>query len=231
MDPQRGTDQETQAYKEALSRTPLSQRHLYVGLIEERESAFLSGIQRVDGWKQERIQKFDPELRLRWDYPAECYCVDKWVPQIEVWVVLMLWRYADTHLARPLGEEGLRELIAVLHNGDMQRWPSPEAYLKFRREQSAAIRKSNENDATEQVLAAVDNLSKKQIAEFIAVETAFKTGEKVISHGKQETWLEKLRRRTRQREAAGDVVDNHVAINPGQSPKNYFRQPRKEREG
>jgi hypothetical protein len=95
--------------------------------------------------------------------------------------------------------------------------------LREKDAESARVRKQNEDAATDKVLAAVDSLSQKQIENFLAVERARHTGEKLIHHGadlKFVEHVEELQKTTPPPPAdMGNLCDN-----PGMNPKVYTRK-------
>lgn len=124
-----------------------------------------------------RLRSLDPQLRLRWDF-TQGWVVERAVPEWGCWAICGV-----------LGQRCVPlNLIEILRRGDMQRY-SPKEYLAMKREAAAQVAASNEKAGNEKVLAAVDKLSEKRCKEFLEVEDAIRTGDKIVAHGATEKSL------------------------------------------
>jgi hypothetical protein len=215
-------DLETLSMVTAIHRVPKIYRYVFEEYIHERNEAMVSGVSNAPRWAQDTLQAFDQELRLRWDYMYQCYAVDKFVRQWKAWVPLMLWQHEDGSPKR-LGEDGMRDMLQLLHEGDMQRWDSPQKYIEYKRERAAFRRKQHETDNHESILAAVDSLSSKQIKNFIEVERAMRTGETIVAHGSMEKFMERAYATGAEREREGLPLNPGQAMNPWAAPNVHRR--------
>lgn len=169
-----------------------------------------------------QVHRLDERLRLRWDIPepiphpikgpieSQGWVIERWVPEWEAWAIcgVLGQRHVPTNL------------LEILKKGDMQRYGTPEEYLKVKREAADAIRVANEKRGTDTVLAAVDKLSDKRIKEFIAVERAVQTGETIVAHGATEKSLDTMRQASFRAQAleGSDLHDESQSLNPGAHP-------------
>jgi len=90
-------------------------------------------------------------------------------------------------------------------------------YFMEKAAKSAAIRLANEKASTNRVIMAVDSLSNKRLAEFIAVEKAIQTGDTVTMHGETFDKFEKMT------EAGKKAPPGPASINPGLHPQIHKR--------
>ena len=114
-----------------------------------------------------------------------------------------------------------------LKKADMQAADNAKELLRQKRAAAAAARRAEikkEND--ERVRAAVDSLSTRQIKQFVEVENAIQTGEKIESHGSDERFLDHVWGNQKRGQFAN--VPTGRSINPGMHPRRYKRQKREE---
>lgn len=154
----------------------------------------------------ERIQTVDERLRMRWDF-KNGFTIDRWAAGC--WQVVGVLGFHHV----------MANLVDYLRERDMQRWPSPEAYLKFKRDQAHKVAMANEYKSTQKLLAAVDKMSDKQVKEFITVERAMQTGETITLHGASHRMLTRMARASRKSPAP----PSGQSINPGMHPFKYVR--------
>lgn len=185
--------------------------------IQTRQEYNRAGVAQVPSWAQEEIRKLDPWLRFRWDFIEERYAVERYVEADRYYIHLLWFRWK---MDRSTVEQ-CRELLIQC---DMQRWPSPEAYLAHQRAKAKAIRDANESTSTDAVLAAVDELPRENIKNFIQVERAIQTGERIVPLGEDARKLEKMSQATTHAPA------ENASMNPGMNPRIYQRKkgPRNE---
>lgn len=162
-------------------------------------------------WFNTELRKLDKYLRLRFHWgqidtePAHWYyAIDRFDPIGHLWNYLMpTAAYRDGELGERINVETLRATLETLWEGDMQRWATPAAYLAYKRQKSAAIRLRNEREGVEKVAAVVDTMSKKQLENFVAVEAARHTGEKINVGGGDQKFMEMVQANTiKQRQLA-----------------------------
>jgi hypothetical protein len=171
-------DIETEMCMRIASHLTLAQIHTWPQvrhLIRERCEQFRSGRTQAPRWFRKRLHELDRLLEVRWDYLGQQWIIERYSRADRAFVTVM---QLQGHLDQ--------EVINTLQEGDTWRFPSPEAYLAYKREKSARIRAQRQKEGDEKVLAAVDSLSKKRAEEFLEVENALRTGETVIVHGDDE---------------------------------------------
>jgi hypothetical protein len=175
--------------------------------IRERAEFIRAGIGHPTAkyWSKRIQDELDRFTRLRWDFQSG-------------WV---LDRFSDGcyHVVGVFGFHYIREwLIDYLRERDMQRWPSPEAYLEHKRAQARKVEYENWAKGNMQLMANIDRMSNKQIQNFLNVERAIQTGETIRAHGSDEVFLD------RQAAAARFAPElPRGALNPGMHPRMFRR--------
>lgn len=157
------------------------------------------------------------QLRARPDFQTDRLVIEQWVPAINYWLVSGSY---DRHTP-------YATIIAELQEGDPRR-RTPTERLEDRREIAAANQIANEQAGTDKVAAVIDNMSRSQISRFLEVERAIKTGETIVAHGEDESFLEFAHNQTLAAAYMGDkesidslasgVVDTDACVNPGHNP-------------
>ena len=135
---------------------------------------------------EKKLREIDPLLCLRWDFLENCYVVDRWTPAERCYTTVLTWK--DENGPRNL--DGA--LFQTLRDGDTWQYENWQAYLKAKHAKSALRRAQIKKEGNERISAAVDGLTKARAQNFMEVEQAFKTGERVIFHGKSEQSLERM---------------------------------------
>lgn len=176
--------------------------------IRDRRAQIEGGVSSIFAkrWTDKLQKEVDKRLRLRWDF-KNGWVLDRFAQ--DMWQVAGVFGF---NYIRPY-------LVDYLRENDMQRWPSPEAYLKYKREKAMKVAMENEYRSTQKVLAAVDKMSDKRIREYISTERALQTGERVTLHGASEKMMTTI-----QKSAAKSPINRSTAINPGQNPFVYKRK-------
>jgi hypothetical protein len=149
--------------------------------IFERQERFRSGCDHAPRWFRKRLKELDPLLDVRWSFDDESWLIER-------------WSRSDRALVTVMKVEGSLDLSVIyeLEEGDTWRFPTPEAYLKWKHEKSARKRAQISAEQDEKVSAAVDSLTRKRADEFLEVERALHTGETVIMHGSDEKTMERM---------------------------------------
>lgn len=167
---------------------------------------------------ERRFQEVDHNLRLRWefDHPDHCddtpiygmYAVDRFVPEYGYHFTLFFWSHT-------LGMgDALRQ---ILIESDMQR---PE-YMKTKKLVQELALERGRKKRVELALQAVDQLTNAQCKQFIEVEKALRSGEKIRSYGKDAEILNRMYDKHKKDVAMGTAVDipgSQAALNPGMNP-------------
>lgn len=161
----------------SASETAQIQRN--VTILREAASA---GLSKVPPDYQAKLEQIDPLLRARFDFVVDMWAIERWVEEdgFNRWELI-----AHRHNLND-------RLLADLRAGDTWKdGKSPEEILREKREAAQAKEKANDRAGDERIAAAVDSLSHKQQREFIAVENAVASGEKVTCHGPMETFMDR----------------------------------------
>lgn len=176
-------DAELQSMINLLPRIPLSERDAYKECIRLHRDYTESGLVNIPWEYQYELQKFDPYLRLRYDLQCQCYVIERVDTGLRAWVRLFRWADAETGEGKPLSVASVQEIIGKLKAADMRRFESPAEYLKYKRAKADAIRKANDDRNTDELLGVIDGMTKKQIDNFVAVEKAIASGERIDVRG------------------------------------------------
>lgn len=157
----------------------------------------------------ERIQReIDERTRMRWDNKIG-WALDRWAEGR--WQIVGVLGFHHVMV----------NLIDYLRERDMQRWPSPEAYMAHKREQALRVRMANEYANTQKLLGVIDKMSDKQVKEFITVEKAMQTGETITLHGASHRMITRMAKASKNSPAPPTR-----SINPGMHPFKYVRKRR-----
>jgi len=178
-------DSETNAMMNIATHLTLQQMSAWPRIrkiIMERCAMFEAGRQQAPRWIQKKLEEIDPLLHLRWDFIEGCYVVDRFTRVERAWVPVCVWKDEN-------GPKNLTyELLETIQDGDMWRFPSYKEYLAYKRAKAERRRRENKYQSEQAVLAAIDKMSSKDIAEFTEVSTAIKAGESVEFHGNDEKY-------------------------------------------
>ncbi len=184
--------------------------------LHDRQWMVHQGTLRCPSWFQEELNRLDSKMRAWWDSWNEEWVLDRLQPE-GFYVTVMHFK--------PAGEWQLsRHLIEFLRANDLHRF-TPAEYLAKKQEAAENQQQQNEAAATEKVLEAVDNMSSKQIKEFIAVEEAIASGDTITAHGDSLRFLEHAHAETQKAleiaEEQGIVLTDgsEACINPGMDPR------------
>lgn len=139
-----------------------------------------AGVMQAPRWMQKRLEELDPLLNLRWDFWEGSWVVDRFTRVEGCWTPVCIWKDENGPKRLDLS------LIETLQDGDMWRFANYKEYLAYKREKSRLIRERNRKAGEDKVLEAVGKLSRKDMAEFLEVGTALKTGETIECHGNDE---------------------------------------------
>lgn len=171
---------------------------------------------------ERKLKEVDPNLCIRWEFnhpdsteehpiygmPA----IDRFVPELGYYWTICYWSHR-------FGEgQALRQ---VLIEGDMQR---PD-YLKNKKLAVELAKEYQAKRRIEMAGEAIEQLTLKRAQEFIAVEHALQTGEKINSYGTDAAMLNRMYENTKRMRAMGvpELPGENMAINPGMKPGDYFR--------
>ncbi len=177
-----------------------------------------AGVNRCPEWFQQDLKVFDPNLRCRWDSYKN------------VWVIEHL-SYLDNlyHSCgtwdKPLGPD----LIEHLRKNDT--WQTtPEDIVKQRRALAEQKQKSNDAKVSDELYGAIDNMSRKQVEEFVAASEALAHGEQIVPMGEDAKFMQRLYDKNLELAKQGIEVPDRpdMAMNPEMKPGVYKRKPRKD---
>lgn len=184
--------------------------------LEDRKAQIAAGLGSPTqiAWTMEVQRRVDSNCRVRHD-PIHGWMLDRWVEDVECWhAVGYIGSGGKLDEGGNVIDDSVRpDLISFLRQHDMQR----PGYFIEKAAKSAAIRLENEKNATTRVLAAVDTLSDKRLKEFLSVEKAIQTGDKVTMHG------ETFRQFEAMTEAGKKAPEGPQSINPGLHPLKHRR--------
>jgi len=207
----------------------LNDRRQLSQAIELRKAELVAGLAHpvARKWTKKLQKEVEPLLRMRLDARLG-FVIDRWV-ELDSW-----WHKIPGVIGFQEPRPGLCERMRTQY--DMQKKATPKdnedaiagrarhPIMQEKDKASAQVIKANEDANTEKVLAAVDSLSTKRMENFLAVERARHTGEKLIHHGPDLKFVEHVE----QLEKSGKVqVSEDGAkdcIAPGLAPKVHKRR-------
>lgn len=141
---------------------------------------------------EKKLHELDPCLRLRWEFEhpdgGGMWAIDRYVKEYGYNFCLFYWSHT-------LGEGGA--IKAILEDSDMQK---PDYMNKKKKYQEYALLR-NDKLRTEIALAAIDSMTRKQLEQMLAVETALAHGEKVRPYGRDAEIMNKMYENTRKLDA------------------------------
>jgi hypothetical protein len=167
-----------------------------------------AGVRRTPQWAQECVRLVDPQLTLRWNFELNCWTLDRFVREYGYSLTVV-------NMGQTLTQEDVSTLVRLLHEGDMQRFATPEDYLKQKNAKAEKKQEDNSKAGDEKVLEAVDSLTNKQVSQFIETETAIRHGERIRPLGQDAISLEKM---AKAGENSPAPPPDSEAINPGMHP-------------
>jgi hypothetical protein len=148
-------------------------------------------------WTMKVQREVDANCRVRRD-PTHGWMLDRWIEEIGCWhpvgYVGFGGRLEEGSREKVIDDTIRPDLIGFLRSRDMQR----PGYLAEKQAASQAVRDANDAKGTDKVLAAVDRMPEKNVREFMAVEQAIHTGEKIVAHGETEAMLNRMHRASEQ---------------------------------
>lgn len=206
----------------------LRERALTQEAIEFRKSAIMVGLSDpiAQRWTRKLQKEVEPLLRMRLD-PVFGYVIDRWV-EAEGY-----WHKIPGAIGFDPPKAGLCERMRTQY--DMWKRSSPKEdedaklnkarhpILKEKDAESDKVKTENERKSTDRVLAAVDSLSEKRLQNFVAVERARHTGEKLIHHGADLKFVEHVDQVQKTNPAIPEDMGKYCG-NPGMNPKVYTRK-------
>jgi len=219
---------------EMIRKTGLGSFGLMVPLKSEAEVWFRTrmemiqaGLDRVPGWFDKKLKRFDPNLRIRWDIPQEHADNLKGVRLRDAyWLIEHLSPFDNLYHAcgyweRPLGEP----LFEELRKSDMRK-KTPGEHVASEHERAERQERLNDQKIADQMAEAVDNMSSKQIENFIAVSEAYISGDTITAHGDDLKFMEHLAQKNLELAKKGIEIPDleGQALNPGMHPKIYKRK-------
>lgn len=166
-----------------------------------REAVKLMGHEFVE----RKFREVDDNLRLRFEFdhpdPSQppMYAIDRYVRELGYNWTLCYWSHS-------LGE-GLA-LRNIMLESDMQR---PE-YHREKKLSQELILQQQKKKRDEIALAAWDQLSRKQAEEFLQVQMALRSGEKIVSVGRDAEILNRWAADTKLRDAQATQMQNDLRM-------------------
>lgn len=158
-------------------------------------------------WTHKIQSEIDERTRMRYDFKSG-WVLDRWAEG--------RWQVVGV-----LGFNNIDPwLINYLRERDMQRWPSPQAYLAHKRALAEKKRCDNWAKGVEQINGIVDGMGSKRIKEFIQTERAMQTGETIIMHGPTKRMFDRMKVAS----AKSPAIPHGRSINPGMHPFKYKRR-------
>ena len=165
-----------------------------------RIEAIQAGLERVPRWFQKTLERFDPNLRVRWDFEHSYWVVEHLSAFDGYYHVCGSWNGA-------LG----RRLIEELRKSDMRK-KTPDEHIAAEHARNEIAQRHNDHDVNESLGEAIDNMSNKQVREFVEASHAICHGEEVIPMGDDAKFMERLQREHQQWLAEQEKKKNAILI-------------------
>lgn len=187
-------------------------------IIADRTSMLIQELAESNPFLNARIAKeVCHQLRSRPDFQTDRLIIEQWVPALNYWLISGTYeRDADPNV-----------IIAELQDSDPRIKSARERYAELQ-EQAKANAAANDQAGSDRVVAAVDSLGSRGVAQFLEVERAIKSGETIIAHGPDLDYLESAHGKTIAAARTGDVEsirtlssgvsDSDACFNPGHNP-------------
>lgn len=176
-----------------------------------RLEAVRAGLERVPTWMRKKLQSFDPDLRMRWDTISgiEQWIIERKGPNTGLYHKCAVW-------PPQLGDGSA--LFAALRAGDMQK-TTPDKIVEDADRKAELQQKSNSNSAADGYREQFDNMTNRQVEDFIAISAAIENGEDITFAGQDAEFMNRAHKEAEEREKQGIPVEYHgKALNPGMKP-------------
>lgn len=175
-----------------------------------------AGLEKCPVWFTRKLQRFDADLRLRWDFYKEHWVIERLNRLDGYFHACGIWD-------KPLGDP----LIESLREGDLWKM-TPGEIIKKVHDAAEKQQRANDHSITEEFGGAIDRMTNKQVQEFVDASEAMVTGEEIIPKGDDAKFMQRLYDKNLELKAKGlEVPDNsNQAMNPGMKPGRYVRQRR-----
>lgn len=172
-------DSDTLATMLTIPSVDPSQRPMLVREVEARVAKIKAGVDRYPHLDRALQLAFEDNLRTRLDFDHDDrLIIERYSPEATCWLKVMDW---------PQDHEGkqwsVEEVIAKMYESDMRRWKTPMDYKRHKDEMAAKVRAANTVKANEKMREAFTSLGKKRLDNFVEVEKAMLTGERITAHG------------------------------------------------
>ena len=170
----------------------------------------------------ERLQEeIDQYLRMSFDVGYGCWFIERIDTGIRAW--LPIYRWEDVKgCPRLLDTSHYSEIRHLLNEGDMRRFDSPQAYLQHKRELAKKKQEQIERSQIDELRGRIDNMSNRQIEQFVATEKAIAAGERIRSYGDDAKFLNMVHDNQKKGKTAA-IPSNRDAVNPHMRPGGYQR--------
>lgn len=168
-----------------------------------------AGVDRCPTGFRKILRRFDRDLRVRWDFYQEHWVIERF--------------NKDTNLFHRCGVWSNRldeRLIDALRKGDMWRTTTDEKIAEAE-ERAERIKKQNDQKAKDGYLERIDNMTHRQLEDFVEVSRALEHGETLSFAGEDAKFMNKV---WEEKQKRPDVPD--TPMNPGFKPGKYRRAPK-----
>ena len=207
----------------------LRDRAQLLNAIELRKAELVAGLAHpiAKKWTRKLQNEVEPLLRMRLDTRLG-FVIDRWVAD-DAW-----WHKIPGAIGFQEPRPGLCQRMRTQY--DMWKKATPKEnedaiagrarhpIMKEKDEQSAKVIAANDKANTDKVLAAVDSLSSKRMENFLAVERARHTGEKLIHHGPDLKFVEHVEQLEKSGKVQVSEDGAEDCIAPGLAPKVHKRR-------
>ncbi len=165
-----------------------------------------AGVERCPPWFAKTLKRFDPDLRLRWDFYQDYWVIERFDKHANLFRRCGTW-------SKELGHN----LIEELRKSDMWRTTTDEKIAQAE-EQAGKVKQANEQKTRDGYMEKIDNMSHRQLEDFVEVSRALEHGETLSFAGKDADMMNKIWEEKKHRPDTPDT-----ALNPGVKPGKYRR--------
>jgi len=207
----------------------LNDRRQVTLAIELRKAELIAGLSHpiARKWTKKLQKEVEPLLRMRLD-PKLGFVIDRWVELDEWWHkvpgAIGFQEPRPGLCERMRGEYDMWKKATPKENEDAIAGRARHPIMQEKDAQSAKVIAANEAASNEKVLAAVDSLSEKRMKNFLDVERARHTGEKLIHHGPDLKFVEHVEQLEKSGKVQVSPDQGKDCANPGLAPKVHKRK-------
>jgi len=142
-----------------------------------------AGLDRVPGWFRKTLERFDRNLRLRWDFQHQYWLIEHLSSFDGYYHTCGSWD-------GPLGHRLIREL----RKSDMRK-KTPGEHIQEEHDRNERAQARNDHQTNEALGEAIDKMSDKQVREFVDASEALAHGDEIRPYGEDAKFFERIEKK------------------------------------